>query len=70
MHIQFSMFIYSKTIENKSIQVKNKYSTSIITKLYIEKNIYVGRKTKIYINYKVWSYTKGKCIKLNKVLQD
>lgn len=50
MHIQFSMFIYSKTIENKSIQVKNKYSTSIITKLYIGKiYIYVGRKTKIYI---------------------
>lgn len=40
MHIQFSMFIYSKTIENKSIQVKNKYSTSIITKLYIGK-IYI-----------------------------
>lgn len=51
MHIQFSMFIYNKTIKNKSIQVKNKYSTSIITKLYIGKNIYVGRKIKIYIRF-------------------
>lgn len=51
MHIQFSMFIYNKTIKNKSIQVKNKYSTSIIIKLYIGKNIYVGRKTKIYIRF-------------------